>query len=234
MGGDLPKQYLSIAGKTVLEHSILALLASKRIEKVVVAVSVEDQHWRTLPISQHPQVDTCAGGEERQDSVLAALRHLSLSDGEIDEQTWVLVHDAVRPCVQTDSVDLLIDTVLEDCIGGLLAVPARDTLKQAVAQTTATETCYRASKTLDRSTVWQAQTPQMFRLSVLQKALEHAITHDMVVTDEASAIEAQGGQPQLVMGRHDNIKITWPEDLAIAEALLAQRYEQRIDTNTTA
>lgn len=227
MGGRQPKQYLPIAGKSILEHSILALLNCKAIDKVVVAISEDDEIWQTLPLSQHPQVESCLGGEERQHSVLAAIQHLSLQADVDPEQIWVLVHDAVRPCLSPASVNTLIDTVMKDGVGGLLAVPARDTLKHAIAETmeSGAAAAYRVGETIDRSTIWQAQTPQMFRLTELQQALEHAINNDIAVTDEASALEIQGCQPRLVMGRHDNIKITWPEDLAVAAALLTKRNE---------
>ena len=211
-GGKVPKQYLQIAGRSVLEHSIEALLTSDRVTRVIVPISPDDSWWPTLPIASHPAVVTCPGGRERADSVLAAL---NVAADWLQDDDWVLVHDAVRPCVAAADIERLMTRVVDDPCGGLLAVPSRDTLKKAVAG--------RAASTIDRREIWQAQTPQMFRNGALRNALRHAINNAAEVTDEASALEQAGHAPILVEGRHDNIKITFAEDLAIAEAVINRR-----------
>lgn len=210
LGGDMPKQYLPLGTgpgrRTVIEHAIEVLLDYPEIEHLVVAVAEGDAIWPTLPPARHPVVTTVCGGPSRAESVLAGLHGLR---DVADADDWVLVHDAARPGLRADDLDSLVRAGRRSPDGALLAVPARDTLKQADGRRVAT--------TLDRSTIWQAQTPQMFRLGALQQALE---TAGATATDEASAIEAAGGRPTLVPGHHDNLKITYLEDLALAEATL--------------
>lgn len=204
MAADRPKQYLMLGGITILEHSINCFLGHPGLLGVVVSLAVDDPFWPSLACAGDPRLQRAAGGRERADSVLNALLHLH-AQGAADND-WVLVHDAARPNLSRDDLDKLLMTLADDPVGGLLAVPARDTLKRADAQG-------RVSETVDRSTIWQAYTPQMFRLGALHRALADSLVADVAVTDEASAIEWAGQAPRLVEGRSDNIKVTRPEDL---------------------
>ncbi len=204
MGSEIPKQYLTVNGKTLLEHSLQGLLSHPRIKKIVIIIAKNDRHWPSIAstISQERIVTTYGGGE-RYLSVYAGLLNLTTF---ADPDDWVLVHDSVRPCVCGEDIDRLIATVENHAIGGLLAVPVRDTLKLTNEEGV-------VLNTVDRTRIWQAQTPQMFRLSVLTAALQQVINSQHPVTDEASAIEFSGGQPLVVPGHLDNIKVTYPEDL---------------------
>lgn len=205
MQADRPKQYLPLAGKTVLEQTLMRLLQAKVFSAVAVAISKEDPYWPKLEISNHEQIITAQGGKERSDSVLSALK--SLRDKAADTD-WVLVHDAARPCLTSKDIHLLIDTLREDQVGGILALSSHDTLKQVDGNN--------IIKTIDRSVIWKALTPQMFRYGMLKQALEIG-EGNPDITDEASALEIQGLKPKIVEGRPDNIKITRPEDLALAD-----------------
>ncbi len=212
MGAAVPKQYLELAGRPVLQHTLERLLAVKEVRHVMVALAAEDDRWPGLSVASHPRVLTTVGGAERADSVLAGLR--SLEDIATAED-WVLVHDAARPCLRPDDVVRLLERLAEDPVGGILALPSVDTLKEVEAGT--------IRKTLDRGRVWRALTPQMFRYGLLRESLEQALVAGRVITDEANAIEHAGLQPKIVEGSPDNIKITRPEDLPLAEFYLGQR-----------
>ena len=212
MQADRPKQYLELAGKTVIEHTLERLLQSGIFECVAVAISTEDTYWPDLDIAQHHQVLTAEGGRERADSVLSAL--IALQD-KASSEDWVLVHDAARPCITTADIRLLLDSVKADAIGGILALSSHDTLKQVAGN--------RITQTIDRSNIWRALTPQIFRYSALIDALQDAAQQGFDVTDEASALELKGLQPIIVEGRPDNIKITRPEDLPLANFYLEQQ-----------
>lgn len=207
----IPKQYLPLAGATLIEHALRPFLDHPRIAGIVVVLSQEDERWETLGCSQHPAVLRAPGGKERMHSVLSGLAALS---GRAHENDWVLVHDAARPCLARTDVDRLIMVLQHDPVGGLMAVPLSDTLKRADPLRAA------VLETIDRRSLWRAQTPQMFRLGVLQRALSQAIESGAHVTDEAAAIEAEGLKPRLVEGSPTNIKVTRPEDLRLAEAIL--------------
>ncbi len=211
MQADRPKQYLPLGGKTVIEQTVSRLLAAGVFSKVAVAISGEDPYWPELALAAHPGVLTAPGGKERADSVLSAL--LALSD-EAGEQDWVLVHDAARPCLTVADIHLLIDTLREDAVGGILALSSHDTLKQVKGGM--------IEASVDRRVIWRALTPQMFRYGMLRDALQRT-AGDLAVTDEASALELLGLQPKIVEGRPDNIKITRPEDLALAEFYLERQ-----------
>jgi 2-C-methyl-D-erythritol 4-phosphate cytidylyltransferase len=212
MGGDRPKQYLPLGGRTVIEQSLACLLDHPAIEGAVVAISEDDGYWADLHYQHAKPVLLAPGGEERCHSVLSALKVLSDTAADND---WVLVHDAARPCLRHEDIDQLIDACKGHKVGGILAVPVKDTIKKA-------DDSGEITQTIDRSVLWHAQTPQMFRLGVLRKALEQALEKGVVVTDEASAIEWMGLQPLLVEGHADNIKITRPEDLVLAEFYLSR------------
>lgn len=211
LGGNIPKQYLPLHGKTVIEHTLTCFLTYPRFSKIVVALREQDPHWPTLALAQHPQIMTTLGGEERCHSVLNALESLA---NDAAEQDWVLVHDAARPCLQHSDLDQLLSKLADHSVGGLLAVPVRDTIKKAGNN-------HQVIATLDRKLLWQAYTPQMFRYGLLYAALRASIHAGNLVTDEAAAIEATGAQPLLIAGRRDNIKITDASDLALAEFYLA-------------
>ena len=206
MNADRPKQYLELAGKTVIEHTLLRLLSAEVFTAVAVAISEEDPYWPDLDVSVHKKIITAAGGKERADSVLSALKAIRTVASDDD---WVLVHDAARPCITTIDIHHLIDSLKTDEIGGILALSSHDTLKSVQGDNIIVGT-------LDRSHIWRALTPQMFRYGLLKNALEVA-EGNAAITDEASALELQGMQPKIVEGRPDNIKITRPEDLALAQ-----------------
>ena len=200
MGAVLPKQYLPLAGRTVIEHSLARLAALPGVAGLVVVLAADDPYWSALKLQLDVPVQRITGGSERCHSVLAALTWLL---GVADAHDWVLVHDAARPCVRRADLQRLLDALADDPVGGLLAVPARDTKKRADANG-------RVQETVDRIDLWQAQTPQMFRLGALHEALSGAIAAGVLVTDEASAMERAGLMPRLVGGHSDNIKITRP------------------------
>lgn len=212
MQADRPKQYLQLTDCTVLEHTLLRLWGSGVFEKIVVSVSLEDAYWPTLAINQSDWLIRATGGKQRADSVLSGLQAL---DAIANPDDWVFVHDAARPCITSTDILRMLTVLENDPVGGILASPVHDALKRA--------TKTRIKETVDRSQIWRALTPQMFRLGILKQALASAFSNNISVTDEASAIEAMGLQPMLVEGRADNIKITQPEDLALARFYLEQQ-----------
>lgn len=224
-GAELPKQYLPLAGRPLLQHTLYALCAFPRIERVWVVLSPEDAHWaqydwRGLD-GQGGRLETLfCGGASRAESVRNGLRALSLSAADDD---WVLVHDAARPCLSAAMLERLIDTVADDPVGGLLAVPVADTLKRgapvAPGASHGPDGAARVMATVPREGLWQAQTPQMFRYA----ALRDALAAHPEVTDEAGAIEAAGGMPLLVPADATNLKVTYPADLPLAELILRAR-----------
>ena len=207
-----PKQYLTIAGKTILEHTLDSFTEHSAISGIVVVVSQQDQQWLELA-KQYPNIKTTEGGAERFQSVLNGLRYLS---GFANDEDWVLVHDAARPCLRQSDLDKLISDLSSHEVGGLLGLPMADTVKRCNDKG-------QVDETVSRHDLWRALTPQMFRLNILKQALEQALADDAVVTDEASAIERMGLQPQIVAGHSDNIKVTRPEDLELAQIYLAAR-----------
>jgi len=215
MGADRPKQYLSLLGRTVLEHTLHKLLAVSAIEGIVVCVGKNDLYWPQLGLPA--RIFHVTGGAERSDSVRNGLAYLQSIGGKDDD--WVLVHDAARPCVRPADIEHLIQVVKHHPVGGLLATPVRDTLKKADSQKNVVAT-------VQRTHLWHALTPQMFRISTLHQALTHILTHRISVTDDAQAVECLGHAPLLVEGHSDNIKITHPQDLA-----QATRYLQAQDLN---
>lgn len=209
MQADCPKQYLTIGHQTILEHAIHALLRHPRITQVIVAISPEDQQFKTLPIASDPRVLVTEGGQQRADSVLAGLQLAGNAH-------WVLVHDAARPCLHPEDLERLLAITAHSKVGGILAAPVRDTMKRAqVGQSV-------ISHTVERQDLWHALTPQLFPLELLKLCLQRALDEGATVTDEASALEHCGYHPLLVAGRADNIKVTRPEDLALAAFYLTQ------------
>jgi 2-C-methyl-D-erythritol 4-phosphate cytidylyltransferase len=194
----------------MLSWTLAALLAEPRLAGVVVALASGDRQWETVPEMRDPRVRRCAGGERRELTVASGLDALA---GEARETDWVLVHDAARPCLRRSDLALLIETLADDTVGGLLALPLGDTLKRA-------DTTDRSVATVPRHLLWRALTPQMFRCGLLRRALRLCLERDRAVTDEASAVESLGLRPRLLRGHADNIKVTNPEDAALAEAIL--------------
>jgi len=208
----MPKQYVAIDGAPMVSHTLSALAAVARLKLVLVALAPDDEEFERrvdLPAGKRFAISRC-GGNSRAETVAAGLARLLKLGARADD--WVLVHDAARCLVRAEWIDRLIDVCADDTVGGLLAMPVADTLKR--------ETAGRVLKTLPRDAVWQAQTPQMFRLGPLADALEDSGSN---ATDEASAMEWQGQSPRLVPGSSENFKITQPEDFALAEAVLRAR-----------
>ena len=213
MGSEIPKQYLELNNRAVILHALDRLLQHPAIRGAVVALSRHDGWWENLEHRHDKTVLRAEGGIERCHSVLNALYELA---GQAEDDDWVLVHDAARPCLSAEDLDKLISSVSDDKVGGLLAVPVRDTMKRA-------EDNQRVIDTVARANLWHALTPQMFRLGMLRSALENALEAEQFVTDDASAMEHAGHQPLLIEGSITNIKITRPEDLALAEFYLQQQ-----------
>ena len=213
MQSECPKQYLKILDKTVLEHTLEKFCIHPRIAGVVVSLAANDIYWQNLGISKQYKIMTTTGGAERFNSVLNGLHYLR---NHADAEDWVLVHDAVRPCVRHGDLDKLIEVLDQHPVGGLLAYPVKDTMKRANENLEVTET-------VDRRGLWHALTPQMFRLSLLEHAIAKAVQENIIITDEAQAVERCGYSPRLVEGRADNIKITRKEDLSLAELYLSNQ-----------
>jgi 2-C-methyl-D-erythritol 4-phosphate cytidylyltransferase len=205
-----PKQYLQLAGRRVIEWALAPFLERPDCERIVVVLAEQDRHWSELPLARHPKISTAIGGGERVDSVRAGLRALVALANEND---WVLVHDAARPCLRAADLSRLIDELAADEVGGLLAAPVVDTLKRS-------DSSDRVQATVSRESLWRALTPQMFRYGLLDRALHAVHASSSAPTDEAQAVEALGLQPRLVRGDPDNIKITLPEDIERAARLL--------------
>ena len=214
-GTALPKQYARLAGQSVVAHTLAALAGVTRLAATLVVLAPDDEGFAAAMPGLDGERTWVArvGGASRALSVangLAALLARGAADGD-----WVLVHDAARCLVRAQWVDRLIDACQDDAVGGLLALPLADTLKRAAG-----EADTRVESSVPRERIWAAQTPQMFRLGALAKALTNPADS---VTDEASAIESTGQRPRLVRGEAENFKLTWPEDFALAERLLATR-----------
>jgi len=213
MKSAVPKQYLEIAGATILEHSLAALLNCDFIETVVIVLNSEDTRVSALSGLSDPRVVLANGGEQRSDSVLAGLRALDHLASPLD---WVLVHDAARPCVSRQDISELAQRVKSTGVGGILAEPLVDTIKRSGPGELIVET-------LERDKLWRAQTHQMFRFELLRNALRDASSKGLAITDEASAVELAGEAVQIVAGSSSNLKITVPQDLQLAEFYLAQQ-----------
>jgi 2-C-methyl-D-erythritol 4-phosphate cytidylyltransferase len=209
MGNELPKQYLPLAGKPMIWHALTTLCACPELSTVFVVLAPDDTLFHGYDWShcgEKLQPLYC-GGETRAESVANGLLA-----SELEPDDWVLVHDAARPCLTQAHLAKLIDELRDDPVGGILAVPVADTLKRADGQ-------QRIARTEDRAGLWQAQTPQMFRAGLLMQALQQC----KAVTDEASAVEALGLQPKLVASDSSNFKVTYPQDLLLAELLLKEK-----------
>lgn len=208
-GDDRPKQYVPINGRPVITHTLERLLAI-RGAGVLVALHPDDDWWPSLAIAGDPRIETMAGGEHRAESVANALAALADRAGGDD---WVLVHDVARPCVDPADISRLMEALANDPVGGILGVPLADTAKR-VAPSGIIE------GTEDRTRLWAAQTPQMFRYGLLREALGRALAAGIVPTDESAALERMGLSPKMIQGRADNLKLTRPEDVVVIAAIL--------------
>jgi len=212
-GGEVPKQYLAVAGRPLIEHALRALLSHPVVEGVVVALAPSDARWPGWESLEGKPVRTCIGGDERAASVLAGLAALPES---VRADDFVLVHDAARPNLAFDDLEQLLTRGRGDPVGAILAAPVRDTLKRAGDDGG-------IDGTEPRERLWRALTPQLFRRLQLTRALEAARDAGLAVTDESMAMERQGHRPLLVEGRDDNLKVTTPADLALFESILSRR-----------
>lgn len=216
LGDALPKQYLDVGGYPLIHHALAALAAVPRIARIAVVISAGDRHWGPL-VADAPsgrrlagRVDALpVGGASRGESVLNGLAAIA---GDMADDDWVMVHDAARPCLRPALVEQFIDELEDDPVGGLLALPLADTIKQADDE-------LRVERTVPRDGIWRAQTPQMFRYGLLKSALMKL----PAATDEAQAIEAAGHRPRLVMGDSANLKVTYAPDLELARLLLKEK-----------
>ncbi|MCW8931506.1 MAG: 2-C-methyl-D-erythritol 4-phosphate cytidylyltransferase [Gammaproteobacteria bacterium] len=217
MGSNIPKQYLQLAGKTILEQTLSIFFQHPDIDGIVVAITQGDPYWQdihqSLSDTEAQFITVAPGGSERCHSVLNALKTLS---NHASDDDWVLVHDAARPCLKSSDIDRLIQQLSDTENGGLLGLPMADTVKRCNKN-------QEVISTVDRSELWRALTPQMFPLTLLKDALNTAISSNALVTDEASAIELQGLKPKMVEGHPGNIKITHPGDLQLAELFLSMK-----------
>ena len=211
MQASCPKQYLMIEDHTILEHTVNRLLSHPKINHVILPLSAEDAYFNDTCLANNPKVLRVKGGKERVDSVLAGL---SAIDSE--QYPWVLVHDAARPCVSHHDIDQLIAQCQESEHGGLLAMPVRDTMKSS-------QESKKVNTTVDRSNLWHALTPQLFKTNELITSINLSLKDNATVTDESSAIEYAQLPSLLVEGSGENIKITRPDDLALATFILAQQ-----------
>lgn len=212
-----PKQYLEINNQSILTHTASLLLSHPKIAKVIIVLSDDDEYFTQTGLAENSNVIRVSGGKERVDSVLNGLH-------AIDDESypWVLVHDAARPCVTHDDIDKLIDECLVNNCGGLLAAQVVDTMKQCNIEHPNT-----VGSTIDRSNLWHAFTPQVYKTVELKQAIEQALEQGKEITDESSAIELAGLPSLLVLGRRDNIKITRPEDLVLATFYLDQQKQNK-------
>lgn len=220
MQSDIPKQYLKINDRCVLQHTLDCFSHHSDIEGIIVALHTDDPYWNTSNIDL-PSIKlyTVDGGDERSDSVLNALEYLSLIE-KLSDSTWIMVHDAARPCLISNDIDALLSIRQENTIGGILATPVRDTMKRSNPENN------EILHSENRENLWHALTPQLFRLGDLRDSLRHAHEKGLVITDEASALEAQGESPLLIEGDSNNIKITQPADLELAKLFLEKNIQK--------
>lgn len=220
MQAHCPKQYLTFLGRTVLEHTVERLLAHPKITRVIIALGADDEYFPQLSLANNPQVSTVVGGKERVDSVLAGIKNIN-----VEEFSWVLVHDAARPCVSHDDISKLISNCFSTQIGGLLATPVRDTMKRSQTKNSLNKVLDLVQCTEPRENLWHALTPQMYQVNELISAIENALKKELTITDESSAIEFANLPSQLIEASSDNIKITRPDDLALAEFIVMKQQQ---------
>ena len=216
VGASMPKQYIRVNGLSIIEHTLKKLSLCKDISKIIVALSPDDEYFINLSTANNYPIHIVEGGAERCDSVLSGLEYLKTI---ADDDDWVLVHDAARPCVLVDDIERLINKLKTHEVGGILGLPVRDTMKRVGITQKQTE----IQSTVERENMWHALTPQMFRVGTLYDALIECKDKKLIVTDEASAIEQVDLKPAIVEGRACNIKVTQPDDLQLAAFYLGQQ-----------
>ena len=216
MQSSIPKQYLMIDGRSLLEHSLTQLLKAEWIEGIVVALAENDGYWQDIPLAEDSRIRTVVGGKERVDSVSNALD--SIQD-QVGDNDFILVHDAARPCITNEDLEKLHQAMAGSVAGLLLADKLTDTIKRDDGNSS-------VLKTVPRSGLWRALTPQIFPNALLRKALKSSRNNpSSIITDEASAIELLGLSPKLIQGRSDNIKVTKAEDILLASLILQAQKE---------
>lgn len=213
MQADRPKQYLPFAQSTVIETTVNQLLDFDRIEGVILVLNSQDSYWESCDFKHDKPVHIAIGAAERSGSVLNGLKKLSQQVDINADDVWVMIHDAVRPCITHDDLNLLCDEAAACKDGLFLAHPVADTLKQVNEQG-------QCMATVDRECLWRAFTPQVFPFELIRSALEAVMQDCVAVTDDVSAVQHLGYQPKVIMGRSDNIKLTYPQDISIAETIL--------------
>ena len=211
-GADIPKQYTPVLGKTIVEQSVSALAASDYINQVLLVIAKEDEIAKDLDFMV--PVTFAEGGAERWQSVKSGVEAI-FAAGAKDEDL-ILIHDAARPCVLAKHIDLVIETAMREPYGAILGVPVADTLKRVGVEGN-------IEVTVERSSLWQAQTPQVFRAAKLRQVLDYVAEQGLIITDEASAFEAMGYTIKIVPGNNQNIKLTYAEDLTLIESILSSR-----------
>lgn len=220
MLADCPKQYLTIENKSILEHTIERLLSHPAINKVIIALGEHDEYFTQTSLVNNAQVDIVVGGKERVDSVLAGINAI-----EQQQYPWVLVHDAARPCVSHNDITALISHCLAKKVGGLLASPVRDTMKRT--KVTALDE-NQVLATVEREELWHALTPQMYPVNELKNAIISGLKTNVALTDESSAVELAGFPSLLISASSENIKITHPDDLALAAFYLNKQKNEKL------
>jgi 2-C-methyl-D-erythritol 4-phosphate cytidylyltransferase len=214
-GAPMPKQYRSVAGRAMLHYSLAAFDACSEFAQTLVVIAPNDPHFDSRRFTGLRFAVRRCGGASRQASVLNGL--IALAEFGARDDDWVLVHDAARPGITPALIRTLVDALKDDAVGGIMALPVADTLKRI-----APDTDTRIARTESRDGLWQAQTPQMFRIGMLREAILRAQQDGHDLTDEASAIEWLGHAPRLVQGSLRNFKVTYPEDFDLAEAILSR------------
>lgn len=216
----IPKQFFTLLGETIAQHTLSRLLSIPQIEKIIVSCDTKMSEWQQVPAVDDGRLVLISGGVERANSVLLGLEALN---GEANDNDWVLVHDIARPCITSGDVERLMSELEREPNGGILAAPVSDTLKVVTPEGT-------VERTENREFFRAAQTPQMFRYGLLKKAIKEMLASGQLPTDEAAAMEFAGRQVRIVEGRWDNLKVTRREDLVIAEAVIKYQREELLET----
>ncbi len=221
MNADLPKQYLTLAGTTIIDRTLEALLSHQKIDELLVVINKNDSYWQHSRFFNDPRISIIDGGIERYHSVLNALRSL---DELVHDQEWIMVHDVVRPFINHNDLTQLINGVSKSIDGLVLGLPVRDTMKR-------TDSCGRVVNTISRELLWHAFTPQMFRIGQLKSAIERCLLNKVNITDEACAMEYCGFNPTMLHSSPTNFKITYPHDIRLAELMLTSLQDYKHDNN---